>query len=246
MLRNLIYIILIFFVSGLLLSCAHSPKQRTLIFKNIEIEKRAEFLKEKVRENTDAAESRMELGKIYLSEDYIQEAISEFEKVLNIDSNNIQTHLLLSLALQRRPTPDLSRAARLLEKSTQIAPDNADAHLNLAQVYEKLKNEEKSIIEFNKAVELSNDPATLVSAHLGLMAIYKKQGESAKAKEEYDTAYKIYPGIEEMIKQAEINKITPTPQYAGESFREGEGLHPSNEDRIKKLREEINKLSGGE
>lgn len=226
------------------MSCAYSTKQKTLIFKNIEIEKRAEFLKEKGWNNTDDVENRMELGKIYLSEDYIAEAVSEFEKVLNINPYHIQAHLLLALALQRHPKPDLSRIAGLLENATQIAPDNADAHLNLAQVYEKLRNEEKSISEFNKAIELSNDPATLVSAHLGLMAIYKKQGQLAKAQKEYEAAYKIYPGVDEMIKQAEINQITPAPKYAGEEFRGEDGLHPSHEERIKRLREEIREMSG--
>jgi Tfp pilus assembly protein PilF len=211
-----------------------------LIFKNIEIEKRAEFLKEKVGENTDDVKSRMELGKIYLSEDYIEEAVPEFEKVLNIDPYHIQGHLLLALALQRHPKPDLSRVTGLLEKATQIAPDNADAHLNLAQVYEKLKNEEKSISEFDKAIELSSDPATLVSAHLGLMAIYKRRGELEKSQREYGAAYKIYPGIDEIIKQAEINRITHI-EYAGEAFKE-DGIHPSHEERIKLLREEIRKM----
>lgn len=245
MLGKLIYIIIgIFVVSGFLLGCAHSStKQRTLIFKDIEIEKRAEYLKEKIRENTDDVESRMVLGKIYLSEDYVEEAVSEFEKVLNIDSFHIQAHLLLALALQRHPKPDLSRVAELLEKATQIAPNNADVHLNLAQVYDKLKEEEKAITEFNTTIELSNDPAILVSAHLGLMAIYKRQSQLAKAQEEYEAAYKIYPGVEEMIKQAEINRVTPPPKYAGEEFREGDGYYPSHEERIKRLREEIRKIS---
>lgn len=229
-------------MSVFLLSCAHSPKQRTLIFKNIELEKRAEFLKEKVRNNPDDVESRMELGKIYLSEDYIEEAISEFEKVLNINPYHIQAHLLLALALQRHPKPDLSRVTGLLEKATRISPDNADAHLNLAQVYNKLKKEEQAITEFTRTIELSNDPATLVSAHLGLMAIYTKQGELGKANIEYEKARRISPEIDEIIKQAEINQMTLPPKYAGEEFRGGDGLHPSHEERIKRLQEEILKM----
>lgn len=246
MLRNIFYIIVISCIAGVLLGCAHSPKQRTLIFKDDKTEKRAEYLQNSFRINPNDVESRMELGKIFLKEDFNEEAINEFEQVLNVDSNYIHAYLLLSLALQKRPKPDLLRIAGLLEKAAGIAPDNADVHLNLAQAYDKLKKEEDAITEFKKTIELSNDPATLVSAHLGLMAIYKKQGESAKAKEEYEAAYKIYPGVEEMIKQAEINHITPPPRYGGEGFREDDGLHPSHEERIKRLREEIRKMSGGE
>lgn len=236
----------IFLISGLLLGCAHVPANNEKIFKNDKVEKMAISLEEKLKTNPVDVESRIELGRIYLSEDYIEDAVSEFEKALSIDSQHIQAYLLLSLALQRRPNPDLSRAVGLLEKASQIAPDNADVHLNLAQVYDKLKEEEKAITEFNKTIELSNDPVILVSAHLGLMALYQKQGESAKAKEEYEAAYKIYPGVEEMIKQAEISHITPRPKYAGEKLRGKDGLHPSHEERIKRLKEEIRKMSGGE
>ncbi|MBI4707974.1 MAG: tetratricopeptide repeat protein [Candidatus Omnitrophica bacterium] len=215
-------------------------------FKDDKTEKRVEYLQDRLRINPNDVESHMELGKIFLKEDFNEEAINEFEQVLNVDSNYIHAYLLLSLALQKRPKPDLLRVAGLLETATQIAPDNADVHLNLAQVYDKLKKEEEAIAEFKKAIELSNDPAILVSAHLGLMAIYKKQGDSLKAKEEYEAAYKIYPAVEEMIKQAEINHITPPPRYAGEGFREDDGLHPSYEERIKRLREEIRKILGGE
>lgn len=246
MLRNIFCIIVVFCMAGVLLSCAHSPKQGTLIFKDDKTEKRVEYLQDSLRINPNDVEARLELGRIFLKEDFYEEAINEFQQVLNVDSNYIHAYLLLSLALQKRPKPDLLRVAGLLEKANQVAPDNADVHLNLAQVYDKLKKEEKAITEFKKTIELSNDPAILVSAHLGIMAIYKRQGDSAKAKKEYDAAYKIYPGVEEMIKQAEISHITPPPRYAGEGFREGDGLHPSYEERIKRLREEIRKMLGGE
>jgi|GEM_PF-2670717 len=246
MLRNIFCIIVIFYIAGVLLGCAHSPKQRTLIFKDDDTEKRAEYLQNSLRINPNNVENRMELGKIFLKEDFNEEAINEFEQVLNVDSKHIQAYLLLSLAIQKRPKPDLLRVAGLLEKANQIVPDNVDVHLNLAQVYGKLKKEEQAIAEFNKTIELSNDPATLVSAHLGLMSIYKRRGDSVKAKEEYEAAYKIYPGVKEMIKQAEISHITPPPRYAGEGFREDDGLHPSHEERIKRLREEIRKMLGGE
>ncbi|MEW5766346.1 MAG: tetratricopeptide repeat protein [bacterium] len=75
------------------------------------------------------------MGKIFLKEDFIEEAIGEFKQVLDVDSNYIPAYLLLSLALQKCPNPDLLRVVELLEKAVQVAPDNADVHLNLAQVY---------------------------------------------------------------------------------------------------------------
>lgn len=226
-------------------NCAHPPvKERTSAFNDPDIEKEVQYLQGKLEIDQDDAESRMELGSIFLSENMFKEAIGEFEKVVSIDSGHIKAYLLLSLALQRCPNPDLSKAAELLENACELSPDNADVHLNLAQIYDKLEKDEMAINEFDNAIELSDDPATLVSSHLGLMAIYRKLGELEKSDEEYDAAYEIFPDIEKMIKLAEINRITPAPKYAGSEFREGDGIHPTLEKRIKRIREEISKMSG--
>lgn len=230
---------------GLLWSCAHTPpvRQEGLIFKDPETEKRVNYLRKLLIINPNDVEKRIELGRIFLSEDMTQEAIIELKRALITDHERVEAMLLLSLAFQKLPRPDLMKALELLKEASEIEPDNADVHLNLAQVRNKLKNEDEAIDEFDQAIELSDDPATLVSAHLGLMAIYEKQGESEKANEEYEAAYEIYPAVEEMIKQVEISRITPPPEYVGEGFRDDDGLHPSFEKRIKQAIEEIKKLN---
>lgn len=244
--RKCLHIIALFCLFGLLWSCAHAPpvKQDNLIFKNPKAEKRANRLRKILIINPDDVEKRIELGRIFLSEEMTQEAIIELKKALLTDPERIDALLLLSLAFQKLPRPDLTKALELLKEASEIEPDNADVHLNLAQVHNKLKNEDEAIDEFNYAIELSNDSATLVSVHLGLMAIYEKRGESEKANKEYEAAYEIYPGVEDMIKQAEISRITPAPKYAGEEFRDGgDGLHPPIEKRIQHVIEEIEKLN---
>jgi tetratricopeptide (TPR) repeat protein len=158
------------------------------------------------------------------------------------NSYNFIINLLLSSALQRCSNPDLQRVITLLEKAILIAPYNTDVHLNLAHIYEKQKEEEKAVIEFNKTIELSKETVTLVSAHLGLMAIYEKRGDFGKANAEYDVVRKIYPGVDDLVKQAEIYHITPVPQYPGEPGKDDE-LHPYIEKRIKRVQKEIKKLS---
>ncbi len=239
--QNVFYTILVIWVVGFLWGCTRSPaREGSLIFKDPQSEKRVSYLRHHLRINPNDVESRIELGRIFLSEHMIKEAINEFEKVLCTDSERIEALLLLSLAFQKLPKPNLTKAVMLLKKACQIEPDNADAHLNLAHAYSKLKDENKAINEFNKAIELSNDPTTLVSAHLGLMAIYKKRGEFEKANEEYERAYDIDPRVEEMIKQAEIRRMTHI-EYADQEFEDE--LHPPLEKRVKKLQEEIRKMS---
>lgn len=240
--RNILSIVFALCASICLSGCADTrTKEESLVFGDPNAEKEVEYLQEKLKVNQSDIESRMKLGRVFLSEDMFDEAIGEFEKVLSSDSNHIQASLLLALAFQKHPNPNLTEAAKLLERACELAPDNADVHLNLAQIYDRQKEHEKAIAEFDKAIELSDDPVTLISAHLGLMAIYEKQGESEKADEQYDAAYEIYPGVEEMIEQAEIQSITPSPKYVGEEFRDDEGVHPPLEKRIKRAREEMKK-----
>lgn len=242
MLKNVPNIVLTFTLISFLLNCAHSSvKQNILIFKNSENGKKVVYLKEKIVLNPKDVESRMELGNLFLSEGMIEESIAEYEGVLNIDTNNIQAYLLLSLSLQKRRNPDLPKVVMLLEKASKIAPENADVRLNLAQVYDKLKDEDKATNEFNKAIELFSDQAVLVSAHLGLMVIYKRRGDLEKANEEYKAAYEIFPGIGDMIKQEEINRMTHI-EFSDQVYV-NDGLHPPIEKRIKRVQKEIRKLS---
>lgn len=219
-----------------------SGSEKPLVLKDPALEKRAEYLREKITVHTGDTVSRVELGRIYLSEGMFDRAIREFEEVLLLDPRHIQAHLLLSLALQKQPKPDLPKAVRVLESAAEVDQHNADVHLNLAHVYDKLKEDAKAVGEFERVIELSKDPATLVSTHLGLMAIYKRQGKSEKAAEHYQAAYQIYPGVEDMIKQAVINQVTPAPRYVGGEFREDTGTHPSLETRIERAQQEITKI----
>jgi len=242
---DIAFIISILWASFLVSGCGNDKtKEKSWIFKNPANEEKVRNLQSQLLMDQTDVESRLELGKIFLSENMPKEAIGEFEKVLSFDSNRIPANLLLSLAYQKLPNPDFSKAAKILENATKLSPGNADVHLNLAQIYNKLKEDTKAINEFNRTIELSDDGATLVSAHLGLMAVYKRQGELEKAEEQYNAAYRIFPGVEDMIKQAEINRLTPAPEYRAGELSENTGWYPTLEQRIERARDEIRKVSG--
>jgi Tfp pilus assembly protein PilF len=232
-------------LSILFCGCTHSSaKAKAFTFKDPAIALDAQRLQDRLKVSPTDTKSRLELGRLYLSEDMPDAAIGEFENIIGHDSANVQVMCLLALAYQRRLPPSLDKAAGVLEKAAQIAPDDADVHLSLGQVDDKLKQENNAIAEFRRTIELSMDPATLVSAHLGLMAIYRRQGDSSNAKAEYDAAYAIYPGVEELIRQAEINRMTPVPTYVGEPAGRSDGLHPTLEERIQRLRKELSSTGG--
>lgn len=197
------------------------------------------YWRELLARQPDAVEARMELGKLLLAGGAIAEARTQFEHVLRVAPRHVHAQLFLALAYQKPPKPDFSQAQALLEKAVGIAPANAELHLHLAQVYSQRAIEGLAIQEFQQALALSQDPAVQVAAHLGLMALYTKQGEPQKAQAAYEAAFAIYPGVATMLKQADIRRITPAPRYAGAQFRAGDGIHPELEERIRRLQLEL-------
>ncbi|MFQ5750944.1 MAG: tetratricopeptide repeat protein [bacterium] len=174
-----------------------------------------EYLQNRLSRNPYDLESHLELGKIflsqdslYLSEDLIEKAIAEFEQVISIDPRNIKAYMLVSKALQNKLNPDLTRAAHLLQKTTELAPNYADAHLNLAHIYYEINEEDKAIYEFKQTLQLSNDPYTLLSAHLGLMAIYKNKNLEKYYYYLEEAREIIGPQVDEWIKQVEKSGIS--------------------------------------
>lgn len=66
----------------------------------------------------------------------------------------------------------LTEAERLFKKAIKQDPKDGAARNNMGFVYEKNKKYEKAIAEYEKAVELSQDPVVLKQAHRNLALLY--------------------------------------------------------------------------
>jgi len=235
------YLLCIFSVVIFLCSAVYGAEKKS---KELSVEHAVDTklaaLQEQVKHNPADIAGRIELGKAYLTNGMCVEAEKEFNAAIKIDSRCSRAYLLSALAVRKQEKPDLKKALPLLKKAIQIAPDDGAVHLSLAQAYADTKSNDKAVLEFARAIRLSQDDAIAVSAHLGLIAIYEKQGKTEKAKKEYEAARTIFPGVDEIIKEAEIARLTPSPVYAGGGAEEG-SYHPFLEDRIKHAEEEINK-----
>lgn len=224
--------------------CGHPQARSPWVFMNEDAEKRAAELESRLNKGIDIGQNARELGRILLAEGMVDEAISKFERARTEDPRDLETLLLFAIAVQKRNVPDFAQAVRLLEEAVTLDPAKADAHLSLAHAYDKLGKTGSAIVEFQKAAQLSHDPAVSVSTHLGLMAVYQRAGDVARAKAEYDAAYAIYPGVEEMIRQAEIRRVTPPPAYGAGHLQDEDGLHPPFLERIKRAQDELRKSAG--
>jgi len=232
------FILIVFII---LQGCHHFSKKDTgYEFTDPAVKKKVEMLEKQLENTPNDINKRIELAKLFLSENMILNAITEFDKVLQEEPESADILLFQAYSYTQLIKPELFKSESLLTKALEIQPRNADAHLNLAHVLGKLGKEEQSIDEFNNAIEFTGDPTTLISAHLGLMAAYTRKGELGKADMEFEKAYEIYPGISDIIKRGKFETFTLPPKI----FLGDDDIHPSNEARIELLLKEIEKLSG--
>jgi len=185
------------------------------------------------------------LGRIFIKESMNAKAEEEFEAAIKLEPQFMDAYVLAAYAIEAQPKPDLPKAITLLQQAVRLRPEYAQAHLSLAQSYAKMELNRQAVAEYENTIKLTRDPAARLSAHLGLMAVYQKTGNSEKADKEYESARRIYPTIDDLIKDVEISRLTPVPRYGAEGYRGEEDLiHPPLMDRMRKVREEINRSSG--
>jgi tetratricopeptide (TPR) repeat protein len=167
------------------------------------------------------------------------EAARELESVLKTDPREAETYLLLAVAVQRRPFEDAARAEGLLRKALELEPASGTVHLHLAHALSKQQRNDEARAGFERALALAEDPVTRLSAHLGLMGLYRGLKDHDAAQAHYEAVCKIDPSVKDLLLDAEIADVTPPPQYPPGADK---GSHPSWERRIQRSLEEIKKL----
>jgi len=176
-------------------------------------------------------EGRLKTAREYLAKGKAQEAVKALEELLARHPRQARVMTLLAVALQKLPHPDFGKARILLCEAVRLAPEDAGVHLLLGQLYIRMEEESLALSEFQQALKLSRAPATLVPAHLGLMALYQKRGQAVEAQQEFAAACKLAPEIKGIMEQEEIRQVTPAPIFVDDES----GTHPSLEERIKNL-----------
>ncbi len=145
----------------------------------------------------DASELRKLLGDIYQSQKDYSQAISSYKRALEVDSNNPEIMTSLAVAYLRNNVNYNEPARELLTSVIQIQPDNGPAHQYLGYCYLLLKDVDKSIASYGRAVEINNEDW---EAHRGLGIAYAMKASDgqdpnlrAKAVEHWRRALEIKP-----------------------------------------------------
>ena len=130
----------------------------------------------------------------YLQKQQYPEAIQEFLKVLEVDPNNFDAHLLLGNSY-REIDRDIYELKHL-KIAVELEPNNFDANWDIGHAYLRMNDFENSLTHFKKAVEL--DPN-----HFGARSmighVYLDTGRFQEAINQFEKSLTIPSGNSEAI-----------------------------------------------
>jgi len=140
-----------------------------------------------------AAEDHFELGNQYAQSGQFDQAIAEYEAVLETDPENVSALANLGVVYYHTEQWDLAKAQ--YERALAVAPDDADLHSNLAAVHVQKNELDAALDEYLKAVELAPD---LAPAHFGLGVVYLQLNQADKAIEAFEAFLELDSGQDAM------------------------------------------------
>jgi tetratricopeptide (TPR) repeat protein len=116
---------------------------------------------EKLKAMRDDLKTANILGRAYLGARQFERAAPPLEKLARANPDNGQAWLYYGIALSR--SGQLRKAMEALEITIQLAPDSVPALSELAYVYESDKQYQQALRIYEKAYQLTSDPAIKVS-----------------------------------------------------------------------------------
>jgi tetratricopeptide (TPR) repeat protein len=144
---------------------------------------------------TDNDVAHYNVAAFLLRRGQVDDAISHYEKALNIRPDERETHYHLSRALLHASLANaLMKKGRLDEaldhyrKAVELRDDFADAHSNLASLLAKKGQTAEAIAHYEKAVALPPEDAF---SHIGLARLLVQLGRKGEAMVHYDRALEL-------------------------------------------------------
>ena len=140
---------------------------------------------EALRLKSDEPGLHEELGDVYLKQNHLAEAETEFKNELNIDPQSLTAAYKLAVVSLERSKPDV--ASQLLEDLLRREVHSADAHYQLGRAQAQLGNVDEAIKHFSMAVKESKDSGTedsdtLRQSYYQLAQLYRRQQKTEESK----------------------------------------------------------------
>jgi len=132
------------------------------------------------------------LGIALVERGEVDEAISQYDKSLQLHSDYAQAHYNLGNALLQKGK--VAEAIAQCEEALRLQPNDADAHVALGNALLTGQNVDEAIAHYSKALEFRPDDST---AYYNLGNAMLVKGEAAKAVMHYQKALELQPNLAE-------------------------------------------------
>jgi len=145
-------------------------------------------IEDKIDRVPDRALSYAHLGRLYLAENMLDEAMAIFRRVLQIEPDHTAAYNYLGVALARQGK--LDKAITHFKEALRIDPDYAQAHNSLGSTLKKQGKVEEAITHFREAVRINPDFA---KAHQNIGSALARLGRLDESVREYQKALRMDP-----------------------------------------------------
>jgi tetratricopeptide (TPR) repeat protein len=140
---------------------------------------------EALRLKSDEPGLHEELGDVYLKQNHLAEAETEFKNELSVDPQSLTAAYKLAVVSLERSKPEV--AVHLLEELLRRNAHSADAHYQLGRAQAQLGNIDEAVSHFSMAVKESkdtgqNDSDTLRQSYYQLAQLYRRQQKPEESK----------------------------------------------------------------
>ena len=190
LIKNTTYLIILYIVfMGCATDTTTSPKKLTLVDATIEV----------LSKDPENPECWLEYGRASLLSKNPLAAEYAFKRAIDLDKHYLPAYKHLGLILTRQRKFD--EAKRYYELALNLW--NKDSELWTAYGYclHDLGLKEDALLAFRKAVKISSDFPSVVSARLGACVLLRRMGRKDAAKHEYQEAAKIYPQLDQLLEK---------------------------------------------
>ena len=148
---------------------------------------------------------------IYLKQNHLEEALADCEASLAIKDTNYWVHDILANALSKLWKFD--RAFTVCNQAIEAEPEQASHYVTRGKVHVRKLDPQNGLIDFTRAIEL--DPKCY-SAYSSRAKLYESLNESAKAIEDWNVAFEIWPNPQITFRRDRLmNRLAVDGRFQG-------------------------------
>jgi tetratricopeptide (TPR) repeat protein len=150
-----------------------------------------DICREIIEKDPDFVQAYILLSEVHFSQGLIDDAITDYKQVLNIDNSSVNGHVALARLYMSKKNLDMARKECDLILS-ELEPDNKQAQFLLSTIYEQQGNHDEAVVLLKQILE--KEPEN-VMAHTQLGLVYLKLSKYDEAIAEAWQVYELKPSV---------------------------------------------------